>query len=221
MFFSLSKNTPACNIFSFFATFFVKNTPWLPLVADSAHTFLSLFPIDSPFLLFSDDLKWNLSPEFDFFFPAEGRTFLRTLGSQRTSVRTYVKKGLFFKWPWYEKQNETERVYVHWPSIYTYIDSENVFWLQTDFDTACFGSTISLSEKHCTVKIHWIFHNMTFFDCILNCFENEKTSLLFLLPPTLFEIHKNNDFRVLSTGTFRLLRIRILGALNCFEEERT
>ena len=43
--------------------------------------------------------------------PAEGRTFLRTLGAQRASVRASVKKELFSKWFWFEKHNEIEHVY--------------------------------------------------------------------------------------------------------------
>ena len=49
-------------------------------------------------------------------FPAEGRTFLRTLGAQRASVRpsvrTYIKKKAVFKWLQIEKYNEIERVCV-------------------------------------------------------------------------------------------------------------
>ena len=45
-------------------------------------------------------------------FPAEGRTFLRTLGAQRTSVRASVKKEQFLYWLWFEKQNEIGRVNV-------------------------------------------------------------------------------------------------------------
>ena len=45
-------------------------------------------------------------------FPAEGRTFLRTLGAQRASVRESVKNNLFSKWHWFEKHNEAERVCV-------------------------------------------------------------------------------------------------------------
>ena len=47
--------------------------------------------------------------------PAEGRTFLRTLGAQPTSVRPFVrpsKCSVFLAWLWFEKQNETEHVYV-------------------------------------------------------------------------------------------------------------
>ena len=44
--------------------------------------------------------------------PAEGRTFLRTLGAQRASVRESVKNNLFSKWHWFEKHREAEHVYV-------------------------------------------------------------------------------------------------------------
>ena len=63
-------------------------------------------------------------------FPAEGRTFLRTLGAQRASVRNvrpYIKKKAVFKWLQIEKYKEIERVCVPWAWIYKYIDSENVF----------------------------------------------------------------------------------------------
>ena len=46
-------------------------------------------------------------------FPAEGRTFLRTLGAQRASVRPYVhQKRAVFKWLPIEKYKEIERVCV-------------------------------------------------------------------------------------------------------------
>ena len=45
--------------------------------------------------------------------PAEGRTFLRTVGAQRASVRPSVhKKKAVFKWLQIEKYNEIERVCV-------------------------------------------------------------------------------------------------------------
>ena len=45
--------------------------------------------------------------------PAEGRTFLRTLGAQRASVRPCVhQKKAFFKWLPIEKYKEIERVCV-------------------------------------------------------------------------------------------------------------
>jgi len=47
-----------------------------------------------------------------FHFPAEGRTFLRTVGAQRASVRPYIKKKAVFKWLQIEKYNEIERVCV-------------------------------------------------------------------------------------------------------------
>ena len=73
-------------------------------------------------------------------FPAEGRTFLRTLGAQRASVRPYVhQKKAFFKWLPIEKYKEIERVQ---------------FGLQQRFGILCFGSTILLSEKDSTVNIH-------------------------------------------------------------------
>ena len=82
------------------------------------------------------------------FYPAEGRTFLRTVGAQRASVRPSVhQKKAVFKWLQIEKYNEIERVCVPWARIYKYIDSENVFWLQKRFGILCFGSTILLSEK--------------------------------------------------------------------------
>ena len=48
-------------------------------------------------------------------FPAEGRTFLRTVGAQRASARPSVrtsKKKAVFKWLQIEKYNEIERVCV-------------------------------------------------------------------------------------------------------------
>ena len=45
--------------------------------------------------------------------PAEGRTFLRTVGAQRASVRSFVRqKGAVFKWLYIEKYNEIERICV-------------------------------------------------------------------------------------------------------------
>ena len=61
-FFAYSKSPLHVTFSWFFFVFFVKNTPKLPLVAKSAPTFLSLFPIDNPFLLFSDprSYRWTI-----------------------------------------------------------------------------------------------------------------------------------------------------------------
>ena len=66
--------------------------------------------------------------------------------SELVFVRPSVKKELFLYWPWYEKQNETEHVYVPWACIYKYIDSENVICLQQDFYTPCFANKIFVSD---------------------------------------------------------------------------
>ena len=49
----------------------------------------------------------NFYDGFSFYIdPAEGRTFLRTLGAQRSSVRAFVTENdQFLNWPWFEKQN--------------------------------------------------------------------------------------------------------------------
>ena len=110
-------------------------------------------------------------------FPAEGRTFLRTLRNSKPCV--YVFFWRFCPWHLFETQNETERVYVPWAWMYKYIDFENAFWLQIEFYAPCFAFKIVLSDKHPSLKFHWRWFWMfvkldDLFDCKIGFISKEQ-----------------------------------------------
>ena len=88
-------------------------------------------------------------------YPAEGRTFLRTLGAQRASVRSFVRqKGTGF-------QNGSSLRNRMKLNMCTYLEHEciSITTLKTDFDykrpfTQCFASTILLSNIDPSMKLH-------------------------------------------------------------------
>ena len=92
-------------------------------------------------------LVWFCKNEdFRVFRPKAALFYVHWELSELVFVRASVKKEQFLYWLQFEKQNEIGRVNVPSTWIYKYIDLENVFWLQKDFDALCFESTIFVSD---------------------------------------------------------------------------
>ena len=84
-----------------------------------------------------------------------------------------------------------------------------------DVKNGCECSSIAVRQKQSPFYLHTLGPEPAVQESFLyetRSFEEPKTLLLALLPPTLFKIDKSVAFSVSSTGTLCLLPISILGA---------